>query len=237
MTRKFLRILHTAGILCLCTALPALAAKVELPQPNGRILPAPIFLVGTYDEQGRPDVAVIDRSGMIGDVGKDKPFLYISVRPSRQTAKNIDKKGAFTLNIPHRALLEQTGFCGSVSAVSGDQFIDKFAIAGLTPVKGSRVEAPMVEQCPISMECTVVKTKSFGEGSHTMYIAEVKSVWMEEGVLNGPDVEKPGYPNPVKVDPILYYPGGGTGSGYYGIGQRQGAPGELAPKKFPQESR
>ncbi len=234
LKRTFWRAVRMACVLLPCAALPALAAKVELPQPNGRILPATIFLVGTYDEQGRPDASVIDRAGMAGAVGKEKSFVYISVRPSRQTARNIDRKGAFTLNVPSRALLEQSGFCGSVSAASGDRYIDKFAIAGLTPVKGSQVDAPMVEECPISMECTVIKTKTFGEGSHTMYIAEVKSVWIDENVLNGPEDKNPGHPNPVKVDQIVYYPGGGSGSGYYAVGRRQGAPGELSKAKFPE---
>ena len=211
------------AVLFALAAGPAMAAKVELPKANGRIIPATLFLVGTSDKEGRPDAAV----------GKEKRFVYVSVRPSRQTARNIDAKGVFTLNVPSRAQLEQAGFCGTVSAISGDQYIDKFAITGLTPVKGSQVDAPMIQECPISMECKVVKTKSFGEGSHTMYIAEVKSVWIDDSVLNGSDSKFPGYPNPVKVDSILYYPGGGAGSGFYSIGQRQGAGEELFKTKYP----
>lgn len=221
------------AVLFALAAGPAMAAKVELPKANGRIIPATLFLVGTSDKEGRPDAAVIDRAGIAGAVGREKMFVYVSVRPSRQTARNIDAKGVFTLNVPSRSQLEQAGFCGTVSAISGDQYIDKFAITGLTPVKGSQVDAPMIQECPISMECKVVKTKSFGEGSHTMYIAEVKSVWIDDSVLNGSDSKFPGYPNPVKVDSILYYPGGGAGSGFYSIGQRQGAGEELFKAKYP----
>ena len=66
-----------------------------------------------------------------------------------------------------------------------------------------------------------------------MYIAEVKSVWIDDSVLNGSDSKFPGYPNPVKVDALVYYPGGGTGSGFYSIGQRQGAGEELFKAKYP----
>ena len=103
--------------------------------------------------EGRPDAAVIDRAGIAGAVGKEKMFVYVSVRPSRQTARNIDTKSVFTLNVPSRSQLEQAGFCGSVSAISGDQYIDKFAVTGLTFVKGSQVDAPMIQECPISIKC------------------------------------------------------------------------------------
>lgn len=226
-------------ILCLCLwgvgcANAASAAKIEMEKNNGRIMPSSILLVGTYDDQGRPDVCIVDRAGIAGAVGgRKKVYVYVSVAPVRQTAKNIEKSGVFTINIPASKYVAQVDFAGTVSAISGDRYIDKFGITGLTPAKASLVNAPMVQEFPISMECKVVKKKSFGQDSHTMFIAEVVRVWIDESVTNGAGENAPSYPDPRKVRQIVYYPGGGTGYGYYELGQLIGRPENLYKTKFP----
>ena len=196
-------------------------------------MPMCVYLVGTYDEQGRPDASLIDRAGTAGSFGLTQGFVYISTRPDSQTKKNILAKKAFTLNIPSVDLLDAVDFCGTVSAASGDRYIDKFAAAGLTPTRGKYVDAPMVEECPVSMECQVLKMKTFGEGSFTMFIASVKSVWIEKSVLNGPGSRNPKFPDPRKIKQIVYYPGAGEGSGYYVLGKWLGNPEEVYTRKFP----
>lgn len=212
----------------------ASAAKVEMERTNGRIMPAPILLVGTYDGQNRPDICIVDRAGIAAAVGgRKKIYVYVSLAPERQTSKNIESSGAFTINMPGSGHIAETDFCGTVSAVSGDLYIDKFGITGLTPQRADLVDAPMVREFPVSMECKVVRSKTFGEGSHRMYIAEVLRVWIDEDVMNGPQDRFPGYPNPKKARTVVYSPGGGEGYGYYEIGELLGRPESLYESKYP----
>lgn len=114
----------------------ALAEKVALSHTNGRIMPASVFVVGTYDEKGRPDIALIDRAGIASAVGAEKIFVYVSVNPSRQTAKNINGTGSFTINIPNDGNIRQADLFGSFSGLtkdssSNDVYQDKIATTGL----------------------------------------------------------------------------------------------------------
>lgn len=102
-------------------------------------------------------------------------LVAVSIHPKRYTHDLVKKSGAFILNIPGRAILEQANRCGEIS---GSKFDDKFAAVGLTRGAGRKVDAPWVEECLAHMECSVVDAST--QGDHTLFIGEVLGAWAVE---------------------------------------------------------
>ena len=108
--------------------------------------PTPVVLVGCAHRELGKNVLTIAWTG----VGcSDPPVVHVSIRPSRFSHRMIKESGCFTVNVPTREILRQVDLCGVVSGRDGD----KFARAGLTPVDGAAVEAPIVAECPVNFEC------------------------------------------------------------------------------------
>ncbi|MDI9370889.1 MAG: flavin reductase family protein [Synergistota bacterium] len=167
------------------------------------VYPAPVFLVGVYDEESRP-------SGMIAAWGgvccSEPPCISIAVQRSRHSFGGIEARKAFTVNIPSEAQAAQADYFGIFSGRDRD----KFAAAGLTPKRGELVDAPLVEEFPISFECEVVHSAELG--SHVLFVGKVVRTWALEECLNDK-----GQPDPLKVRPLVFAPQYGL---YYGLGDK-----------------
>jgi flavin reductase (DIM6/NTAB) family NADH-FMN oxidoreductase RutF len=108
------------------------------------------LLLASYDAAGKPNAMTIGW-GTVGSIW-GLPVWIVLVRPSRHTHACIERRGAFTVNIPPAALAGACATCGSTSG----RDTDKFARCGLTPEKASAVDAPIVAECPLVYECRVV---------------------------------------------------------------------------------
>lgn len=136
--------------------------------------PTPVFLVGTYDQNNKPDAMAVAWGGICSS---DPPSIAISVRPSRYTHKNLMAKKAFTVSIPSIDQMDAADYMGIVSGAD----TDKFAKTGLTPVRSTLVDAPYIGECPVVLECRVTDIVEIG--AHTQFIGEILDVKMEESVL------------------------------------------------------
>ena len=168
------------------------------------VYPTPVFVVGTYDMHGKPNVMTASWAGICCS---RPPCLAVSLRPATYTYGNIVRRKAFTISVPSEAHVRQADYFGLVSG-SGP---DKFSIAGLTPVKSDLVDAPYVGEFPMVLECRLVR--SFELGSHTQFVGEILDVKAEEAMLDkgGADIKK--------VRPFVFAP---DTRGYYGIGEYLG---------------
>ena len=216
----------------LCSMNPAMAAKIAV-DTTSRLFPATAYLVGSYDEQGRPDACVIDRAG-IAETPSGRMIFYAGIRPSRQTAKNIEKSGAFTVNVPNAAILPQADYCGSVSAMKDGEFLNKFAITGLKYEKGASVNAPVLTDCPVILECKVLQTKEFPDGQHKVFFGEVVSYHVASEALEGDKSKPVGQYNPIKGGTLAYFAGSAERSGHYALSAPMGHRGKMWQQKFPQ---
>ena len=115
---------------------------------------------------------------------------------------------AFTVNIPSEKYVREADFFGLVSGKD----TDKFAAAGLTPVKGTKVNAPCVGEFPVVLECRLLHT--FELGLHTQFVGEILDVKVEDYAL-GPD----GVPEMGLVRPFVY---DSARQEYHGIGRLLG---------------
>jgi flavin reductase (DIM6/NTAB) family NADH-FMN oxidoreductase RutF len=164
-------------------------------------MPTPVWLVGTYDKEGKPNLATIAWGGICCS---DPPAVAVSLRKSRHSYDAILERKAFTINVPSEAFARAADYAGIVSGRDAD----KFGAANLTPVRSDLVDAPYVAEFPLVLECRLLRTVEIGV--HTQFIGEIIDVKAEEEVL-----DSNGAPDAAKVLPLVYSP---TNRTYYGLG-------------------
>lgn len=135
-------------------------------------VPAALVTCGTPES---PNVLTI---GWTGIVCTRPPMTYISVRPERYSHDIIKGSGEFVINLTTSAMVKMTDFCG----VKSGRDTDKFAVCGLHAVPAKAVSAPLIEECPVSLECRVTESKLLG--SHTMFLAEIVGVDADERYID-----------------------------------------------------
>ena len=150
----------------------------------------PVVVIGTYDRDGRPNAMTAAWAGICCS---SPPCVAVSLQRPRHTYRNIVETQAFTVNIPSEKYVREADFLGMVSGKD----TDKFAAAGLTPVKSAEVNAPCVDEFPVVLECRLFQ--SFELGLHTQFVGEILDVRVEESVL-GPD----GMPEMGRIRPFIY---------------------------------
>lgn len=168
-------------------------------------MPTPVWLVGTYDSEGKANLATIAWGGVCSS---DPAAVTVSLRKARHSYDAIMERQAFTVNIPSRDFVVAADYAGIASGKNAD----KFAAAGLTPVKSDLVDAPYVAEFPLVIECRLLQTVEIGV--HTQFIGEIVDVKADASVL-----DEAGLPDPTKVQPIVYSP---TNRGYYALGEKVG---------------
>jgi flavin reductase (DIM6/NTAB) family NADH-FMN oxidoreductase RutF len=167
--------------------------------------PTPVWLVGTYDAEGRPNVMTAAWAAI---VCSQPPCIGVSLRKATYTYGNLMLKKAFTINVPSEVHVKEADYCGIASGKAGN----KFTASGLTPIKSDLVDAPYIQEFPLVLECKVIHTIEIG--LHTQFIGEILDVKAEESVLG----EK-GMADIEKVKPIIFGPEIRT---YHGIGKYLG---------------
>lgn len=143
---------------------------------GGNILnPAPAVMVScgsTIDEYNIITIA------WTGTICSDPPMCYISVRPERHSYKLIKESGEFVINLVNKDLTPIADWCG---VRSGKKY-NKFFETGLTPVRATKISAPMIDECPVNLECKV--TQVIPLGSHDMFLAEIVAVHVKDNLFN-----------------------------------------------------
>jgi len=166
------------------------------------VYPTPVFVVGTYDNAGKPNVMTAAWAGICCSV---PPCVAVSLRKATYSYGNLVARKAFTINIPSEAHAREADYFGIASGKTQD----KFAKSKLTPVKSELVDAPYVKEFPVVLECRLLHTVEIG--LHIQFIGEILDVKADDSVL-GPD----GFPDILKVKPMVFVPESAT---YHGIGQ------------------
>jgi flavin reductase (DIM6/NTAB) family NADH-FMN oxidoreductase RutF len=137
-------------------------------------LPAPVWVIGSYDKEGKPNVMT---AAWAGTCASEPPCVTVSIRKSRYSYECIVARKAFTVNVPSEQHVRVTDYFGIVSG--RDQ--DKLAKAGLTAVASDLVDAPYIKEFPAVMECKLLQTVEVG--SHTLFIGRIMDVKIEESLI------------------------------------------------------
>ena len=152
------------------------------------VYPLPVLLIGSYDENGVPDV-MNAAWGTVCDM--DKIALCIE---GHKTNENIAETGAFTVALADAAHIKEADYFGIASA---GKTPDKFARTGLTAVKSARVNAPVIEEFPLTMECEFIEEVET-ENLH-MTVGRIVNVLADEAVL-----DEKGNVDAAKLNALVY---------------------------------
>ena len=161
------------------------------------IFPMPVLMVGTYGEDGKVDVMNVAWGGI---AGMDKIALYLAT--DRKTLKNIRAKKAFTVALADEAHIKEADFLGTAS---GNTMADKFERTGLHAEKSPRVDAPIIQEFPLTMECELAEeAEMFGE---IRVVGTIVNVNVDEKVLDEKGKVDAGKLNAVMFDQyrMAYY--------------------------------
>lgn len=160
--------------------------------------PMPVLIIGTYDEKGVPN-AMNAAWGIITD------FKEITISMgTHKTTKNFNHTGAFTVSIGTKDTVIP---CDYVGVESGDNTPDKFTKAGFHSTKSEFVNAPLIDELPMALEC---KVKSFQNG---ILVGEILNVNADESIITDGNID------PEKLKPITFDPVNNT---YIGLGKKVG---------------
>lgn len=175
--------------------------------------PTPVVMVScgsTLDEYNIITIA------WAGTVNSDPPMCSISVRPERHSYDILKREKAFVINLVTKKLAPCADWCG---VRSGRKF-NKFLEMGLTPVRATQVNAPMIEESPVNIECKV--TQIIPLGSHDLFLAEIVAVHVNEKLFS----PKTDTLDLQRADLVTYSHGH-----YYALGEKIGKFGFSVEKK------
>jgi flavin reductase (DIM6/NTAB) family NADH-FMN oxidoreductase RutF len=169
--------------------------------PKPFAFPMPAFLVGS-NVTGKPNFMVVAWAGI---VNSRPPMIAVSLQPARYTLQGIKENNTFSVNIPSQSLREATDYCGYYSGRDRD----KIKECGFNIFYGKLETAPMIDQCPVNLECRVFKMEDLG--SHILIIGEILETYVSDDCIldDKPDVEK--------IKPLIYAEG--PIAHYRGIGE------------------
>lgn len=158
--------------------------------PQTWMIPLPVLIIGSYDENGNPN-AMNAAWGGLWDYNK----IYISLS-NHKTTDNIQKTQAFTVSFADSKHVIPADYVG---IVSGNQVKNKMEIAGLHSHKSEFVNAPIIEEFPLSLEC---KVESFEDGT---LIGEIVNVSADESILDEKGNVDSTKIHAISFDPISNY--------------------------------
>ena len=135
------------------------------------LYPMPVLIIGTYDENGKPDAMNAAWGGI-----SEEAQISICISAEHKTAKNVVKAGAFTVSV---ADAENVVACDYVGIVSGNSEPDKIDKAGWHVTKSAFVNAPLFDELPMSLECRLI---SYDKETCRL-VGEIVNVCADEKVL------------------------------------------------------
>ena len=154
--------------------------------------PQPVFILAAYDENGTPNAM----NAAWGGISEDKE-LSMCIREGHKTTANILARKAFTVSM---ATAEQMVACDYVGIESGNQVADKVAKAGWHTIKSEFVDAPLIAELPMAVECRLV---SYDPESCRL-VGQIVNVSADESVLDEDGKIAPDKLRPITFDPIHF---------------------------------
>lgn len=143
------------------------------------IFPMPVLLIATYNEDNTVNVMNAAWGTMIS---RDEVLLILS-KPHK-TVENIIKRKAFTISIPSSNYTTEADYFG---VVSGNNVANKLATSKLTSTKSTNIDAPIINELPISMECTFIKYHD--DELISGVIAKVENIYAEESIITNDKID------------------------------------------------
>ena len=168
------------------------------------LFPMPTYMIGTYNHDNTVDVMMMAWGGICAE-----NQVALNLEAAHKTVANLRERKAFTLAIPGADTLRQSDFLGTASA---NQLPDKFARTGLHAVKSTRVDAPVITEYPLTLECQVAEIQDQPYGLRVL--GTIVNVLADEKILDATGKIDAGKLNAFVFDQMQ--------NGYYAIGEKIG---------------
>ncbi len=178
--------------------------KKSLPV-GSHLFPMPVYMIATYSDDGKVDVMNMAWGGICAE-----NMVVLNLDEDHMTSKNIKKRMAFTLSVADSSHVKESDFFGLASA---NKIADKFERSAMHAVKSEHVDAPVIEEYPLTLECKVVELRHSKEGFSVL--GEIVNVLVEESAL-----DENGKVDVKKLDAIVFDT---FKFGYYSIGEKVGS--------------
>ena len=164
--------------------------------------PQPVLIIAAYDENGTPDAMNAAWGGI-----SDDTQISMCLSAGHKTVKNIQARKAFTVSMADAAHVVA---CDYVGIVSGNKVPDKFEKAGFHATKSEFVVAPLIDELPMTLMCTLVSY----DPETCRLVGEIVNVSADERIL-----DENGKIDPVKLEPITFDP---VNNAYLKLGEKVG---------------
>lgn len=171
---------------------------------NPYLFPMPVLMVATYGKDNKVDVMNMAWGGICAN-----NMVALNITETHKTAQNIKEQNAFTLSIADINHLAEADFFG---IASGNKMTDKFERSGLHAIKSNKVNAPIIEEFPVTLECKVIEIQKGKSGFRVL--GEIMGVLADEKVL-----DENGKVDPTKLNAFVFDQ---FQNGYYAIGEKVG---------------
>jgi flavin reductase (DIM6/NTAB) family NADH-FMN oxidoreductase RutF len=156
--------------------------------PQTLIYPMPALLVGANVDD-KPTFMTV---GWGGIANGEPPIISIAIRHQRYTLKGVKQNMTFSVNIPSTDMVKETDYCGIMSGAK----VNKVKVCQFKVFYGKLDTAPLIEQCPINLECDVLHILDLG--SHSLVIGRIKETHISDSCLTD------GKPDVNKIKPFVY---------------------------------
>lgn len=168
------------------------------------LFPMPTYMIGTYNEDDSVDVMMMAWGGICAE-----DMVALNLEADHKTVANLRARKAFTLAVPGTDTIKESDYLGIVSS---NKVADKFARTGLHALKSERVDAPVITEYPLTLECHVVEMQEQPYGLRVL--GKIVNVLVDEMVLDEKGKIDAGKLSAFVFDQMQY--------GYYAIGEKVG---------------
>ncbi len=168
------------------------------------LFPMPTYMIGTYNEDNSVDVMMMAWGGICAE-----DMVALNLEADHKTVANLKEKKAFTLAIPGTDTLKESDFLGIATS---NKMADKFERTGLHAVKSEKVNAPIITEYPVTLECEVIEMQEQPYGLRVL--GKIVDVIADEKVLDEKGMIDVSKINAFVFDQVQH--------GYYAIGDKVG---------------
>jgi len=162
----------------------------KLLKPQTLLIPLPAVMVSCQRKNEKPNIIT---ASWVGICCSEPPMISVAIRKNRFSHSIITKSMEFVVNLTKEDQLDVVDYCGNTSGKN----VDKFKETDLNPIKGEKVNAPLIKECPFNLECVVRKILELG--SHDLFIGEIVAVHADKEYLDKKD-----QPDMKKFKPLIY---------------------------------
>lgn len=168
------------------------------------LFPMPTYMIATYNDDGSEDVMMMAWGGICAE-----DTVALNLEESHKTVANLKARRAFTISVPGADTVAASDYLGIISA---NDKPDKFARSGLHAHKSAKVDAPVIDEYPLTLKCTVEEFQTQPYGLRVL--GKIVNVLADEKTL-----DKNGKPDPLKLNAFVFDQ---AAFGYYAIGEKVG---------------